>query len=139
MQVYDKVASTTAPVEPPSTSDCSAVTTGHPEKLCTVWHDPDFKPQDRAWWYARAFEVPSCRWSTQLCTVNHVDCAALDPANGMFPAASGKSGFEGCCKIEGAPGSFKGSNAFNTITERAWASPVYYSPAAAGTVAKKGK
>lgn len=142
VQVYPKVASTTAPVQPPSMSDCSAVTAGHPEKLCAVWHDPDFNPQDRAYWYARAFEVPSCRWSTQLCVANHVDCGKLDPANGMFPASSGMSGYEGCCKIEGAPGSFQGRNAFNTITERAWASPVWYSPkvaAAKTNIARKGR
>ena len=60
----------------------------------------------------------------------------------MFPAASGMGGFEGCCRIEGAPGSFKGSNAFSTITERAWASPVWYSPKPANatvTFARKGK
>ncbi len=142
VQVYDGVARTGAAVEPPSMQDCGAVTTGHPEKLCAVWHDPAFKPQDRAYWYARAFEVPSCRWSTHLCVANHVDCGRLDPANGMFPAASGMGGFEGCCKIEGAPGSFKGGNAFNTITERAWASPVWYSPkpaTATVTFARKGK
>ncbi|WP_084182649.1 DUF3604 domain-containing protein [Nevskia soli] len=130
VQVYDGVAKTSAPVLPPSTKDCGAVTAGHPERLCAVWHDPDFKPQQRAYWYARAFEVPSCRWSTQLCVANQVDCGKLDSANGMFPASSGKQGYEGCCRIEGAPGSFRGSNAFNTITERAWASPVWYKPAA---------
>ncbi len=139
IQVYDGVAKTSAAVEPPSMDDCSAVTTGHPERLCTVWHDPDFKPQNRAYWYARAFEVPSCRWSTRLCVANHVDCARLDPTNGMFPEDSGMRGFEGCCLMEGAPGSFKGGNAFNTITERAWASPVWYRARITTTASTKGK
>ncbi|MDI3258540.1 MAG: DUF3604 domain-containing protein [Sinobacteraceae bacterium] len=128
--VYDRVAQTSAPVEPPSQTDCSPVTDGHPERLCAVWHDPSFDPQQPAYWYARAFEVPSCRWSTRLCTAHHVDCSQLDPANGMFPASSAISGYEGCCRIEGTPGRFRGHNAFETLTERAWASPIWYRPGA---------
>jgi len=74
--------------------------------------------------------VPSCRWSTRLCTAHHVDCSQLDPANGMFPASSAMSGYEGCCRIEGTPGRFRGHNAFETLTERAWASPIWYRPGA---------
>src|SRR3546814_3629151 len=77
-----------------------------------------------AYYYARAFEIPSCRWSTHMCVKAGVQCAALDPANGVFPAQSGFAGYEGCCRIDGAPGSFKGRNIFATITERAWASPI---------------
>jgi hypothetical protein len=128
VKVYDGVAKTTAPVDPPSSETCVAATNGHPERLCAVWQDPDFDPGKRAYWYARAFEVPSCRWSTQLCVANHVDCGALDPANGMFPVDSPMRDFEGCCSIQGKPGSFHGENAFNTITERAWASPIWYQP-----------
>src|SRR3546814_18098661 len=78
-----------------------------------------------AYYYARAFEIPSCRWSTHMCVKAGVQCAALDPANGVFPAQSGFAGYEGCCRIDGAPGSFKGRNIFATITERAWASPIW--------------
>lgn len=130
VKVFDGIAQSPAPVEPPSTADCSAVTQGHPERLCTVWRDPAFDGTQGAYWYARAFEVPSCRWNTRLCVANHVQCTKLDPANGMFKPGSGMEGFEGCCQIQGAPGTFRGRNAFNTITERAWASPIYYQPAA---------
>src|SRR3546814_3320743 len=44
-----------------------------------------------AYYYARAFEIPSCRWSTHMCVKAGVQCAALDPANGVFPAQSGRS------------------------------------------------
>src|SRR3546814_6237039 len=57
-----------------------------------------------------------------MCVKAGVQCAALDPANGVFPAQSGFAGYEGCCRIDGAPGSFKGRNIFATISERAWRS-----------------
>jgi hypothetical protein len=66
-----------------------------------------------------------------MCVAAGVQCAKLDAANGMFPASTGFAGYEGCCQITGAPGTFRGRNAFNTITERAWASPIYYQPTAA--------
>jgi len=128
VKVYDGVAESRAAVEPPSRDTCAPVTDGHAERLCAVWHDPDFDPRARAFWYARAYEVPSCRWSTRLCVENHVDCSELDPANGMFAEDSPMRDFEGCCAIEGKPGSFHGRTAFDTVTERAWASPVWYEP-----------
>ncbi|MGH8461388.1 MAG: DUF3604 domain-containing protein [Stenotrophobium sp.] len=128
VQVFDNIARTSAPVTQPSPADCSVQTAGHPERLCAVWHDPQFNAQQNAYYYARAFEIPSCRWSTRMCTAAHVDCSQLSPANGMFSAASGFAGYEGCCAMSGAPGSFTGHNAFNTITERAWASPIWYTP-----------
>jgi hypothetical protein len=47
----------------------------------------------------------------------------------MFPENSGFAGYEGCCVIEGAPGTFRGRNHFHTIEERAWASPIWYETA----------
>ena len=135
VQVYDRVAAGDTAAKPPA-ADCTAQTQGQPERLCTVWHDPNFDATHRAYWYARAFEVPSCRWSTRLCVANGIDCSQLQASNGMFPSGSAMSGYEGCCRIEGAPGSFRGANAFNTITERAWASPIWYKPASTNTSGK---
>lgn len=130
VEVFAGVAASTAPVLPPSRTDCSVDPGLHPEQLCAVWQDPAFDPARDAFYYARALEVPSCRYDAHLCTARGVDCALLDPANGVFPEASGLRGYEGCCLIEGTPGSFHGQNSFHTITERAWASPIWYAPTA---------
>lgn len=125
---YPGVARTSDTVLPPSQTDCSVQAGHHPAQLCTIWRDPNFVAGRDSFYYARALEVPSCRWSEQLCLSNQVDCGKLSAANGMFPADSGLKGYEGCCKISGAPGSFRGARTFNTIEERAWASPIWYDP-----------
>ncbi|TJY62265.1 DUF3604 domain-containing protein [Sinimarinibacterium sp. CAU 1509] len=125
VHVYENVAKTPHPVEQPA-ADCSVAPGNHPEQFCVTWQDPDFHADRDAYWYARVREIPSCRWSTYLCVSSGVDCAALSPANGIFPDDTGWHGYEGCCRIEGEPGSFHGSNIFSTLEERAWASPVWF-------------
>ena len=129
VKVFAGIARTTAAVESPSRADCSVNTANHPATLCAVWRDPEFDAGRDAFYYARVQEIPSCRWSAHLCTQNQVDCSKLDPANGMFPSNSGLGGFEGCCAISGAPGSFSGRDTFHVIREKAWASPIWYEAA----------
>ncbi|MES3039852.1 MAG: DUF3604 domain-containing protein [Pseudomonadota bacterium] len=127
VRVFENVARTKAPVKRPSMSDCSVEIGNHPEQLCATWTDPDFSPNQDAYYYARVLEVPSCRWSAYMCNVDKkVDCSLLNPVNGMFPASTGFSGYEGCCATTGDTGTFKGRNTFSTIEERAWASPIWY-------------
>ncbi len=79
-------------------------------ELCTVWVDKEFDPAVRTYYYSRAVENPTCRWSQRMCVAAGVDCAR--------PDTIGK-GYEGCCAAEHRP----------VIQERAWSSAIWYSPA----------
>jgi hypothetical protein len=79
------------------------------ELLCSVWEDRSFVPDQRAFYYARVLENPTCRWSTRLCNELQVDCS--DPA-------SVPSEYTTCCD----------GSVPTTIQERAWTSPIWYRP-----------
>jgi Protein of unknown function (DUF3604) len=79
------------------------------DSLCAVWSDPEFDASQRAFYYARVLENPTCRWSTILCNAEGIDCT--NP--GGLP-----SGYEECCN-PAVP---------KTIQERAWSSPIWYRP-----------
>ena len=81
---------------------CAPVGSGA-NALCTVWTDPDFDATQRAFYYVRVLENPSCRWSTWLC--NRLPAEQRPPA----------------CSDPSVP---------KTIQERAWTSPIWYEPAA---------
>ncbi len=79
------------------------------EDLCAVWRDPDFDPAQRAFYYARVLENPACRWSQHLCSAAGVVCgepATIEP------------GYEACCGSDHRP----------IVQERAWTSPIWYTP-----------
>jgi hypothetical protein len=78
--------------------------------LCATWRDPEFDPAAPALYYARVVESPTCRWSTWVCNARGVDCAR--PA--IVPAE-----LAGCC-----------ADTPRTVQERAWTSPIWYTPAA---------
>ena len=111
---------------PAPAADCSVQKQGQPEQLCGLWTDPEFDASQKALYYGRVLENPSCRWSTWLCLHNHVDCSTLDPTTGTFAGAS--AGYEGCCVIAEQGGVYSGKNRFDAIEERAWTSPVWYHP-----------
>ena len=45
-------------------SDCSISARTGSAQLFALWRDPDFQLEQRAFYYARAIENPTCRWST---------------------------------------------------------------------------
>lgn len=81
---------------------CTPQGTGF-DSLCTVWSDPTFAPTQRAFYYVRVLENPTCRWSTYTC-------------NALAPEQRPQS-----CSDPGVP---------KTVQERAWTSPIWYQPPA---------
>ena len=74
-QVYDVACSDGGQVDPVThrcpdngaevdLSDCSITENVGAPNLEVVWTDPDHNPEHRAFYYARALENPTCRWST---------------------------------------------------------------------------
>ena len=45
-------------------NDCSITPNVGSSELKTVWKDPEFKADDKAFYYVRVLENPTCRWST---------------------------------------------------------------------------
>ena len=82
---------------------------------CVTWTDPAFVHANAAFYYARVKEVPTWRWS-------HYDCLRLRQSN--------PSGWQtiapGCASSDPSNGGLD-----VMIQERAWASPIWYLPAAA--------
>ena len=75
---------------------------GGADTLCAVFRDPEWNPQQPAYYYARVLQLPTCRWNARTC--------AAQPA-GERPRS---------CSDPAIP---------KTVIERAWSSPVYYQPA----------
>lgn len=74
-------------------SNCSYSTNIGASELSTTWNDPDFDPSQRAFYYVRVLENPTCRWTTYRALTRGVS----------IPEPS-------------------------TIKERAWSSPIWFTP-----------
>jgi len=71
------------------------------DSLCGVWTDPAFDPDQRAVYYARVVEMPSCRWTQRRCAETESEARPDRCDDPKIPAS---------------------------IQERAWTSPIWYSP-----------
>ena len=145
VDVYDLAGDASGTVDP---STCEPTTAGSSD-LCGFWEDPDFDPAERAYYYARVLETPTCRWTTIQCTAATYDCAdwdfeacqdlkqtelrssytcdCCDPASGLNPTFC-----EGVdCSDPGAlPADQERccDQVEPIIQERAWTSPIWYQP-----------
>jgi hypothetical protein len=74
-EVYDVACSDGGAVDPKThrcpdndakvnLTDCSISSGKGSGQLRALWRDPDFDPSERAFYYARVLENPTCRWST---------------------------------------------------------------------------
>src|SRR4029077_6687981 len=117
-QIFDVAgdAGNGADVDP---TTCTPRGTGAPE-LCTVWQDPTFDHRERAFYYARVLENPTCRWSTRVCKAAGVDPLSSDCAT---QATAAGPAFADCCLGTG-------NDAFldPLVQERACTSPVWCQP-----------
>ncbi len=71
------------------------------DTLCATWTDPDFDSTQPAFYYVRVIENPVCRWTTW-------ECLRMDP--------------------ETRPESCDYPEIPKIIQERAWSSPIWYTP-----------
>jgi hypothetical protein len=100
--IREKVYDVAGEVHSGADSATCAPAPGGVDSLCTVWADPAFDPAQSAFYYVRVLEVESCRWSTLKCNVL---------PEGERPM--------GCDSKE----------IQKLIRERAWSSPIWYTPA----------
>jgi hypothetical protein len=98
---------------------CAPTGAGSAE-LCAVFEDPTFKPDERAFYYARVLENPTCRWTTRVCKAAGVDPLSADCA---AQAATAPPDFAACCRSAS-----NDATAEPVIQERAWTSPIWYRP-----------
>lgn len=116
--------------------------------LCAVWQDPNFDPSERAYYYARVLENPTCRWTTYQCSQADYDCDQYDFDACKALNANGESNYtcdccdpaiglntEVCEAVSCAdPGALPELQercchpVEPEIQERAWTSPVWYPP-----------
>jgi hypothetical protein len=109
--------------------------------LCAQWTDPDFDPTQHAFYYARVLENPSCRWNQYYCNARGVDCSvpmgtcsSTDSSlNGRGCNSNNECGTGGVCTPPVSYSAYEynqccSDSVPNAVQQRAWTSPIWYSP-----------
>ena len=81
-------------------STCQASGAGS-SSLCGTWTDDNFRDDQHAFYYVRVLAQPICRWTSHLCQQLSPDTVSA------------------ACSREDIP---------KLIQERAWSSPIWYTP-----------
>jgi hypothetical protein len=134
-ETHERVIDVAGSADPSAGVDantCAPTGVGMSE-LCTVWQDPDFDPDQPAFYYVRVLENPTCRWSTLQCQAAGVNpfsdqCDAQAATQNARARERGAQGdvYGKCCLREEAEPFYS-----PLIQERAWTSPIWYEPAKA--------
>ncbi|WP_224244210.1 DUF3604 domain-containing protein [Hyalangium gracile] len=101
-------------------------------RLCGVWRDPTFNPNEHAFYYVRVLEEPVCRYSTLWCRkwigVDPLDTSrcqkSLDALKTGTPEQRLKADHGAMCCSNQLTDTFVQP----VIQERAWTSPIWYEP-----------
>lgn len=91
-----------------NTNSCETSGSGFAD-LCQLWEDPQFDPDQNAFYYARVVENPSCRWTQKQCIAAEEPISCIDPN-------SVPEEYAACCDVD-IP---------LTVQERSWTSPIWY-------------
>lgn len=95
--------------------------------LCAVWQDPDFNPRQSAFYYVRVLENPVCRYSTLVCQKDYGINPLKSPENCQKQLANASA------QVQAAAAMCCSNQTTNPIVqpviqERAWTSPIWYTP-----------
>ncbi len=85
--------------------------------FCATWTDPNFNPNQHAFYYARVLESPSCRWNQYYCLARGVDCSKPPDTTSDIVSYT-EYEYQQCCS-DFVP---------KTVQQRAWTSPIWYEP-----------
>ena len=122
-----------------NTATCAPQSTNS-ATLCSVWTDPEFNSAVSAFYYARVLENPTCRWSTYTCKESGLDPFDVPACQQHLETYSNQRPSEGvpspreifsiCCTM--VPGPVVQPTEIPRIEQqRAWTSPVWYTPVVA--------
>ncbi len=119
-QTHEKVYDVAGDPQKPGSVDlrtCRPDQSAGYKTLCSVWEDPQFNPQERAFYYARVVENNSCRWNQYYCNSRGVNCS-VPPTPERNNSRYTEFEYQQCCS----------GIVPNTVQQRAVTSPIWYAP-----------